>query len=199
MIGIVDYGAGNLHSVQKAFEYLGKNCTILRDPGDLGKVARVVLPGVGSFGHALKEIQKKKWFAPLRDWLDEDRPFLGICLGMQLLFESSDESPGVRGFSLVKGTCRKFTERKVPQIGWNEIHIKRNGPLFTGLVSGSYFYFVHSFYAAPEDGEATCAETFYGSFFVSIVGKGRVFGVQFHPEKSGNKGLRLLQNWVERC
>jgi len=200
MIGIVDYGAGNLHSVRKAFAYLGKDCLILQNPRDLAGIQRVVLPGVGSFGHAMTEIQNRNWFAPLKDWLAEDRPFLGICLGMQLLFESSEESPGFSGFSLMAGTCRKFAAKKVPQIGWNDIRIKKESPLFYGLETGGYFYFVNSFYVVPEDEEATRAETFYGSLYTSVVGHGRrVFGVQFHPEKSGDLGLKLLQNWVERC
>lgn len=199
MIGIIDYGAGNLHSVHKAFAYLGKDCTIIRNPSDLAGVTRVVLPGVGSFGHALTQIQRKNWFVPLRDWLADNRPFLGICLGMQLLFESSDESLGMSGFSAMKGTCRKFKKKKVPQIGWNDIQIKKDIPLFAGLESGDHFYFVHSFYVVPGEEKVTYAETFYGSFYPSIVGKDHIFGVQFHPEKSGDKGLRLLQNWVERC
>jgi len=199
MIGIIDYGAGNLHSVRKAFSYLEKDCLIVQNPGDLAKVTRIVLPGVGSFGHAVTEIRKRNWFAPLRDWLTKGRPFLGICLGMQLLFETSDESSESAGFSVMEGTCRKFKEKKVPQIGWNDIEIKKYSPLFAGLRSRDYFYFVHSFYVVPRDEKDTRAETFYGSYYTSVVGRDRIFGVQFHPENSGDKGLRLLRNWVERC
>ena len=199
MIGIVDYGAGNLHSVQKAFSYLGKSSAILRNPAELNGIEKLVLPGVGSFGHAMKEIQNRNWHGPLMDWLIADRPFLGICLGMQLLFEGSSESPNVCGFSVMDGICRKFTENKVPQIGWNDILIKKEGPLFGGVQSGDYFYFVHSYHVVPEKKDVILAETFYGSLYTSIAGKGRVFGVQFHPEKSGDKGLMLLKNWEERC
>jgi len=199
MIGIVDYGAGNLHSVHKAFAYLGKDSKILEQPSELEGVNKVVLPGVGSFGHAITEIIDRKWHSPLLEWLAADRPFLGICLGMQLLFESSDESPDLQGFSIMAGTCRKFTEKKVPQIGWNDIQITRKSNLFEGIKSGDYFYFVHSYYVDPENKDVICAETAYGCDYPSIVGRGRVVGVQFHPEKSGDKGLKLLQNWVERC
>jgi imidazole glycerol phosphate synthase glutamine amidotransferase subunit len=199
MIGIVDYGAGNLHSVQKAFSHLGKASFILRNPSELSGVSKVVLPGVGSFGHAMREIRNRNWHGPLLDWLTADRPFLGICLGMQLLFEGSHESPDVRGFSIMKGICRRFTENKVPQIGWNHIDIKRKSPLFSGVESGDYFYFVHSYFVVPVKKEVILADTTYGSSYASIVGKGHVFGIQFHPEKSGDMGLRLLKNWEERC
>jgi glutamine amidotransferase len=118
---------------------------------------------------------------------------------MQLLFEGSSESPDVCGFSVMDGICRKFTENKVPQIGWNDILIKKEGPFFEGVQSGDYFYFVHSYHVVPEKKDVILAETFYGSLYTSIAGKGRVFGVQFHPEKSGDKGLMLLKNWEERC
>jgi glutamine amidotransferase len=118
---------------------------------------------------------------------------------MQLLFESSDETPGLQGFSAMAGTCRKFTRNKVPQIGWNDIHITKKNPLFTQIESGDFFYFVHSYHVALKNRDVICAETFYGLDYPSIVGRGRVFGVQFHPEKSGDKGLQLLNNWVERC
>jgi len=199
MIGIVDYGAGNLHSVQKALGFLGKESAVMQNPSDLKGISKIVLPGVGSFGHAMAEIHKKKWFDPIKKWLAAGRPFLGICLGMQILFEGSSESPGVRGFSVMKGSCRKFTGNKVPQIGWNDITIKRDVPLLGGVESGDYFYFVDSYYVISEKKNVILAETGYGSFYPSIVGQGRIFGVQFHPEKSGDRGLRLLKNWEERC
>jgi len=199
MIGIVDYGAGNLHSVQKAFAFLGKDSSILQHPSEINGLDRLVLPGVGSFGHAMTEIKNQGWHAPLLDWLAAERPFLGICLGMQLLFESSDESPGQEGFSIMAGDCRRFTINKVPQIGWNDICITRRNALFEGIENGGFFYFVHSYRVAPDDRDVIWAETTYGGAYPSIVGRGRVIGVQFHPEKSGDTGLRLLKNWVERC
>lgn len=199
MIGIVNYGAGNLHSVHKAFAYLGKDSKILEHPSKLKGIDKLVLPGVGSFGHAMREIEKQNWFLPLKEWLSSDRPFLGICLGMQLLFESSDESPGQTGFSIMAGNCRKFSINKVPQIGWNDIRITKKSAFFEGIDSGDYFYFVHSFHVDPKNKDVIYAETEYGRDYPSIVGRGRVLGIQFHPEKSGDKGLRLLKNWVERC
>lgn len=199
MIGIVDYGAGNLHSVHKAFAYLEKESRILSHPLELEGIERLVLPGVGSFGHAVIELERREWRSPLKEWLAGDRPFLGICLGLQLLFESSDESPGQEGFSVMSGNCRKFMRNKVPQIGWNDIHIIKESPLFKGIDSGDYFYFVHSYHVVPESRDFICAETSYGCDYASIAGTGRVFGVQFHPEKSGEKGLELLKNWVEQC
>jgi imidazole glycerol phosphate synthase glutamine amidotransferase subunit len=199
MIGIVDYGAGNLHSVQKAFAFLEKNSTILEHPSELDNIERLVLPGVGSFGHAMREIEMRTWLAPLKEWLADERPFLGICLGMQLLFESSDESPGQAGFSIMDGNCRKFAVNKVPQIGWNDIRITNMSSLFDGIESGDFFYFVHSYHVVPENCDVVYAGTSYGCEYPSVVGRGRVLGVQFHPEKSGDKGLQLLKNWVERC
>jgi len=199
MIGIVDYGAGNLHSVHKAFAYLGKDSKILERPSEIKAIERLVLPGVGSFGHAMTEIKKRNWYSPLLGWISADRPFLGICLGLQLLFESSDESPGLLGFSAIAGSCRKFEEKKVPQIGWNDIRITKGSGLFEGIESGAYFYFVHSYHVVPENKDVIWAETAYSCDYPSIVGRGRIVGVQFHPEKSGEKGLQLLKNWVERC
>jgi len=199
MIGIVNYGAGNLHSVHKAFAFLGKDSKILEHPSELKSIDKLVLPGVGSFGHAMREIEKQGWLLPLKEWLASGRPFLGICLGMQLLFESSDESPGQAGFSIMAGNCRKFSINKVPQIGWNDIRITKKSAFFEGLDSGDYFYFVHSFHVDPKNKDVIYAETEYGRDYPSIVGRGRVLGIQFHPEKSGDKGLRLLKNWVERC
>ena len=199
MIGIVDYGAGNLHSVRKAFAFLEKESKILRQPSELEGIERLVLPGVGSFGHAMTELEKREWYAPLKEWLAADRPFLGICLGLQLLFESSDESPGLQGFSAMAGSCLKFAANKVPQIGWNDIHISRRNALFEGIESGTFFYFVHSYHVAPKNRNVVLAETEYGRVYPSIVSRGRIVGIQFHPEKSGDKGLKLLKNWVERC
>ncbi len=202
MIGIVDYGAGNLRSVSKAFDFLGFENRLVDAAASLEGVDRLVLPGVGSFGEAVRQLETRELFAPVREWLEAGRPFLGICLGLQLLFESSQESPGERGFAAFRGSCRKLNARKVPQIGWNTVQAV-DGPAAAALLcdipAQSYFYFVHSFVAVPEEPSPAVALTDYGGSFPSITARGRVWGVQFHPEKSGELGLRLLSNWVRQC
>jgi len=202
MIGIVDYGAGNLRSVSKAFDFLGFESRLVDAATALEGVDRLVLPGVGSFGEAVRQLRTRGLFAPVGEWLEADRPFLGICLGLQLLFESSQESPGERGFAAFRGSCRKLEARKVPQIGWNTVQaVDDSAPpaLLCDIPARSYFYFVHSFFAAPEEPSPAVALTDYGGSYPSIAARGRVWGVQFHPEKSGDLGLRLLSNWVRKC
>jgi imidazole glycerol phosphate synthase glutamine amidotransferase subunit len=203
MIGIVDYGAGNLRSVIKAFDFLGFKSRLVDRAAALDGAELLVLPGVGAFGEAARQLKASGLFDPIRDWLRDDRPFLGICLGLQLLFESSEESPEEKGFAAVRGTCRRLAARKVPQIGWNTVRQTVGGPaappLFRGFPDGSYFYFVHSFYVAPEDPGLIAATTDYEGAYPSVVARGRTWGVQFHPEKSGELGLRLLSNWVRQC
>ncbi len=199
MIGIVDYGAGNLSSVKKAFDFLRIESKILTSADELRIIERLVLPGVCSFGHAMKRIIERGLYDPIKDWIESDRPFLGICLGLQLLFESSEESEGVKGLSFLKGICRRFYGKKVPQIGWNNIRIESETELLRGIHSGDFFYFVHSYYAVPEESEVVVAISDYGVDFASVARSGNVFGVQFHPEKSGHTGLQLLRNWVQRC
>lgn len=199
MIGIVNYGAGNLNSVKKAFDFLEKESQILTSAEEFGTIERLVLPGVGSFSHAMERIKEKEFYNPIKEWIESDRPFLGICLGLQLLFESSEESAGVEGLSVFKGTCRRFTEEKVPQIGWNNIQVERVIDLLGGIRNGEFFYFNHSYYVVPEEDEVIVATSNYGVDYTSIAGKGNVFGVQFHPEKSGQTGIELLRNWMDRC
>jgi len=199
MIGIVDYGAGNLMSVKKAFDFLRVKNKILSKPDELDTINRLVLPGVGSFGHAVAIMRETNFYDPIKEWVTANQPFLGICLGLQLLFESSQEAECIAGFSFFKGKCRRFLEKKVPQIGWNNIQIERNNSLFDGMTSGEYFYFVHSYYVVPEEADVILAESNYGLNYTSVAGRGNVYGVQFHPEKSGPAGLKLLKNWVEQC
>jgi len=199
MIGIVDYGAGNLRSVEKAFDFLGFETRVVDRAEKLEHVERLVLPGVGAFGSAARRLKEFGILGLVKEWLMADRPFLGICLGLQLLFEGSEESAEERGLALFRGSCRRLEARKVPQIGWNSIQVLAESALLDGLPRQSHFYFVHSYRAVPEEEEITIARTDYGGPFPSVVGRGRVWGVQFHPEKSGALGLELLSNWVRRC
>ena len=199
MIGIIDYGAGNLRSVKKAFDFLDSPSEILGFPDKLSGIERLVLPGVGSFGHAADRLAQSGWAQPLSEWIAADRPFLGICLGLQLLFQSSRESPESAGLAVFPGHCRLFSARKVPHMGWNTVHTTQDTPLFTGIKRGAFFYFVHSFFVSSCPQNHIQAVTSYNGDFISAAGRGRIYGVQFHPEKSGDQGLRLLQNWVERC
>lgn len=199
MIGIIDYGAGNLHSVVKALRFLGYQTRLVTKDSDLKEVDRLILPGVGAFGQAVVELQATGLWPALNDWIRQGLPLLGVCLGMQLLMENSQESPGIRGFGLIRGTCRRLPAPKVPHIGWNEVHFLDSTRLFDGLQDGSCFYFVHSYSVSPEDAKLVRGITEYNLAFPSVIQAGRVFGVQFHPEKSGEPGLLLLRNWVEKC
>lgn len=199
MIAIVDYGAGNLRSVKKAFDFLGFESQFVTAPTEISGAERLVLPGVGAFGAAMDKLTERGLVGSIHRWVEEDKPFLGICLGMQLLFETSSESPGVRGLSLFKGVCKRFEHDKVPQIGWNQISMTQRSNLFKGIDDGSYFYFLHGYYIAPAEADIILAETDYALRYPSVVGRGRTYAVQFHPEKSGDKGLQLLKNWVELC
>ena len=196
MIAIIDYGAGNLKSVKKAFDFLGAESRVVSGPEGLEGVERIVLPGVGAFGAAANRLTDAGLFEPIRAWLAADRPFLGICLGLQLLFEGSAETPGAAGFGIFHGRCLRFTEGKVPQIGWNQIRGRREEALLEGITDDSFFYFLHGYYCAPQDDDVVVAETEYGTTYASAVGRGNIMAVQFHPEKSGELGLRLLKNWL---
>lgn len=194
MIGIVDYGAGNLRSVLKAFEFLGLPAQVIASPAGMKDASRIVVPGVGAFGAAVEKLDASGFRTPLADWVVAGRPLLGICLGMQLFLDSSEETPGPRGLGIIPGGNRKFTAGKVPQIGWNRV-VTGGDPLFAGLPAAPWFYFVHSYYAAPNDPSAVVATADYGIAFPAALRKGSAVGVQFHPEKSGAAGLALLQNW----
>lgn len=199
MIGIIDYGAGNLRSVKKALDYLEVENTIIRSQADFTAIERVILPGVGAFGAAVDTLKAQELYQPVLAWLADDKPFLGICLGMQLLFEESRESKGVKGFGVFKGNVPQFTQGKVPQIGWNQVKKIKDSPLLEGIADNAFFYFLHGYYVSGEEPETVVAETEYGITYTSIVNKRQIYGVQFHPEKSSHVGMQLLKNWVTRC
>lgn len=197
MIGIIDYGAGNLLSVKKALEYLGEKPRIIHSQKDLEGMEKLILPGVGAFQSAIENLKSRGIYEVIREWLVSDRPFLGICLGMQLLFEESEESDGAKGFEIFRGKVLRFKERKVPQIGWNRVSIRKRSRMMDGIEDGSFFYFLHGYFVGAVDEEITVGETKYGITYSSVIEKSNIFAVQFHPEKSGKNGLKLLQNWIK--
>jgi len=202
-VAVVDYGMGNLRSVEKALQAVGAKTRITNSAGVVRQAAAVVVPGVGAFGQAVHRLKQKGLFGPLRDCLNHNKPFLGICLGLQMLFEKSEESPGVRGFGFLKGAVVRFKEAyqskiKVPHMGWNTLSRGQAGDslCLKGVAAGDRFYFVHSYFPVPQDKSWVAASTFYGTTFCSAVSHGRLFASQFHPEKSGDKGLHILRNFV---
>lgn len=197
-IVIVDYGMGNLRSVQKAFEKNGARAVVSSNPRDLERAAKVVLPGVGAFTHAMRELKKRRLVAPLRKKILSGTPYLGLCLGLQLLFDKSEEGARVAGLGVIPGRVKKFrTGLKVPHMGWNTVNTRKGCPLFKGKGKDDYFYFVHSYFGAPEDKSWIAGTTRYGKDFCSAVWKGNVFATQFHPEKSQTAGLRLIKNFIK--
>jgi glutamine amidotransferase len=198
MIAIVDYGMGNLRSVQKAFEKIGVTARIVPFPRDLERARGVVLPGVGAFGQAMNNLRAIGWDVTLREVVARGMPLLGICLGMQLLFESSEEMGQHEGLGILRGAVKRFDGAlKVPHMGWNQIHIKQPSMLLRDVPDGSYAFFVHSYYCAPRDESIILATTDYGIEFASVVGQNNVFGAQFHPEKSQHVGLKILYRFAE--
>ena len=197
MIAIIDYGMGNLRSVQKAFEFLGFAAEIVEEPERLSGATHLVLPGDAAFGDAMRNLRAAGWDQAIVEGIAAEKPFLGICVGLQLMFSESEEMGQHSGLGILPGKCVRFpvTER-VPQIGWNQVAIKRDVPLLAGVPEGSFFYFVHSFYVETVNESDCVATTDYGLDYTSIAGDGRVFGVQFHPEKSQAHGLRLLDNFA---
>ena len=197
MIAVIDYGMGNLRSVQKAFEFLGYDAEIVTDPQVTARATHLVLPGDAAFGDAMRNLERLGWVARLRAEVAAGKPFLGICVGLQLMFEASEEMGQHAGLGLLPGRVIRFPAgQRVPQIGWNQISIERPSVLFDGVPDGSFFYFVHSFYVAPGDPSHSLAATDYGIRYTSVAGGGRTCGVQFHPEKSQERGLRLLANFA---
>ena len=197
MIAIIDYGAGNIRSVEKALVHIGCDVTVTKDPAVLLAADGAVLPGVGSFGDAMKELRARGLEQPIRDFIASGKPFLGICLGLQILFESSEESPGVAGLGLLRGKIVRIPAKdlKVPHMGWNSLTFPKESSLFRELPLEPYVYFVHSYYLRAEEDIVT-AETEYGVTIHAAVQKGNLLACQFHPEKSGAVGIQLLRNFA---
>jgi glutamine amidotransferase len=204
VIAITDYGMGNLRSVQKALERLGGEAVVTSGPEAIDKADKVILPGVGAFKDAMDELRTRGLLEPVRN-AALTKPFLGICLGLQLLFTESEEDGLHRGMGILSGRIVRFrseqfpegAKRKVPHMGWNANHLRKDIPLFRGLADGVYTYFVHSYYACPDDESVIAATADYGAPFPSVVAKGSLFATQFHPEKSQSAGLRILQNFLD--
>lgn len=199
MIAILDYDAGNIKSVEKALVYLGKEAKITKDRDEILASEKVILPGVGSFGDAMKRLRDSRLDQVIYDVVDKNIPFLGICLGLQLLYESSDETPGVAGLGLLKGTINRIPESeglKIPHMGWNSLDIRERATLFQGLAANPYVYFVHSYYLKAKNEEEVAATTYYSTLIHASVEKDNIYACQFHPEKSGTVGLQILKNFI---
>ena len=192
MIAIVDYGAGNLKSVKNALDYLNVDSIITDDPKNIKKADRLILPGDGSFGYMMENLEKKDLVNPIKNFIKSGKPFLGICLGLQGLFEESEESPKVKGLSIFKGKVLKFRKGKVPQIGWNKIFPKQKN-----IFKEDFMYFVNSYYVVPKDNSITATITDYNGNFVSAIESNNITAMQFHPEKSGKAGIELLKRWLK--
>lgn len=200
MIAIIDYDAGNVKSVEKALQLLGQEVVLTRDKELLLKADKVVLPGVGAFGNAMEKLHQYGLVEVIHRIVEKKTPFLGICLGLQLMFESSEESPGVKGLGLLKGHIVRIPERsdlKVPHIGWNDLAFPKESRLFQGLKGGEYVYFVHSYYLQAEDEAVVAATTEYGVHIHAAIEQDHIFACQFHPEKSASVGLQIIKNFVE--
>jgi len=205
MIGVIDYGAGNLGSIMNALKHLNIEARFATGPEELlspSPFEKIIFPGDGHFASAMASIEKSGYADALKEWIKTDRPFLGICIGLQLLFDSSEEAPPVdgkpvSGLQVIRGKVKLFPGRKVPQIGWNSTLAAPSSKLFRGLPENCFFYYIHSYYADPVDKSVSAAEAEYYLPYCSAVERGALAAVQFHPEKSGAWGLRLLQNWAE--
>ncbi len=201
MIAIMDYGVGNLFSVEKAFLYLGADASVTSEPDVLRRADKIVLPGVGAFGDCMKNLRASGMVPVLEERVRAGVPLLGICVGLQILFEGSDESPEAEGLGFLHGRVRKIQADglKIPHMGWNSLHIERRAPvdLFAGLSEEPFVYFVHSYHATPEDESVVTATADYGERLTAAVAKDNICATQFHPEKSGDVGLQILKNFIE--
>lgn len=205
-ISIIDYGRGNLRSVQKAFETVGHEAQIISRARDIERADRLVLPGQGAFRDCMATLEGQGMVAPLRNYLASGKPYLGLCLGLQILFDESEEHGRTEGLGVVRGTVRRFAtplrgdngeHLKVPHMGWNGVNFVGDQPLFAGIESGTYFYFVHSYYVDPSDDAVVAGRTSYGIDFVAAIRKGPLMATQFHPEKSQKAGLAVIKNFCE--
>lgn len=200
MVAVIDYDAGNIRSVEKAVAVLGKQAVVTRRPDEILAADHVILPGVGAFGDAMEKLQKYDLVGIIRETVAKRTPFLGICLGLQLLFESSEESEGVEGLGILPGKIVRIPEEKdlkIPHIGWNSLSYPNQGRLFQGVPEQSYVYFVHSYYLQADDAEIVKATTEYGVLIHASVEKDNIFACQFHPEKSSETGMRILKNFLD--
>jgi imidazole glycerol-phosphate synthase subunit HisH len=199
MIAVVDYGMGNLRSVQKGFEKVGENAVVTRDPEIIRKADHMVLPGVGAFPECMANLARFGLTDPVLEFIRSGRPFLGICLGLQLLFDESEEFGIHEGLKVIPGRVQAFDRKmglKIPHMGWNSLSFRKDAAIFRGIAEGTYFYFVHSYYVVPRDETDIAAESEYGVQFTAAVAKDNIFAVQFHPEKSQANGLRILKNFA---
>lgn len=199
MIAILDYDAGNIRSVEKALHFLGEDAVVTRNIDEIRKADEVILPGVGSFGDAMENLRSFGLVSAIKEAVASGKPFLGICLGLQVLFESSEESPGVAGLGILPGKIRRIPDRpglKVPHMGWNSLHLMNDGKLFKGIPEQSYVYFVHSYYLEASDPSIVRATTEYGVTIHASVERDNLFACQFHPEKSSDVGLSILKNFA---
>jgi len=205
VITLIDYGMGNLRSVQKAFEKFCPNVVVSSSAKDILKADKIVLPGVGAFKTAMDELKKRGLIQPIKASIKEGKPFLGICLGLQLLFSESEEGKKIKGLDIIEGKVKRFKEKngiKIPHMGWNIVKSKvksKKLKILDGIEKDSYMYFVHSYYVAPKDKSVILCETDYGGNFTSGVHKDNVLGLQFHPEKSQSMGLKIVENFVNLC
>ena len=200
MIAIIDYQMGNLRSVQKAFERVGHAAAITSDPRTIEKADRIVLPGVGAFADAIGELRRRELIGPIRDAVEARKPFLGICLGLQLLFDVSYEDGQHEGLGIVAGEVRRFKvppEYKVPHMGWNSVTFRKRAPIFDGIHDGAHFYFVHSYYVVPKDESIVDGVASYPDPFCATIWRDNLLATQFHPEKSQSAGLQVLKNFAE--
>ncbi len=200
MLAIIDYQMGNLRSVQKALEKIGHSAVITSDAAEIAKADKVILPGVGAFEDAMTELRKRDLIGPIKDAVAADKPFLGICLGLQLLFDVGYENGQHEGLGILPGEVVRFdvpAEFKVPHMGWNALSMVNRSPVLEGLADGTHVYFVHSYYVKPRDSSVIATQTDYGGPFCSMIWRGNLFATQFHPEKSQADGLRILRNFAE--
>lgn len=202
MIAIIDYDAGNIQSVYKALKYVGCDCIVTKDKNEIMNAQGAILPGVGSFGNSMENMNRNGLTETVREFIKTKKPFLGICLGLQLLFPESEESPNVQGIDIFKGTVTKIPDGdglKIPHMGWNSIKLLKKDGIFKGIKDNSYVYFVHSYYLNAENKDIVAAQTEYGVTIDAAVSYENVTATQFHPEKSGEVGLQMLRNFADMC